>query len=347
MATIKDIAKLSNVSTSTVSRVLNNDSSLSVTEETRKKVNEVAEKLQYTLPQRKSVKKQHELKDMKIGLIIYCSEKVEDEDPYFLSIRQGVEQELYHYGLEISKVIRWINYDSYESLNGLDSLIVIGKIDFDFLNPFFVQIQNIVFVDYSPNDEVFDSVIVDFEKATYKALDHLLENGHASIGFIGGTVFLHQFGSKAGSRQMDKRLKGFRKYMESKGLFNEDHVYIGDNFTTQTGYELMKKAISNNCLPTAFIIASDPMAIGAYRALEEAGISIPNEVSIVAFDDITIAQYMTPPLTTIKVYSNEMGKAAVRLLDEKLNGREVSMKLVVPTKLIIRQSTVNKFENNR
>lgn len=341
MATIKDIAELANVSPTTVSRVLNNDTSLSVTEETRKKIFEIAEKLQYKLPQRKVSKKHHEIKHAKIGLIIYCSEEVEDEDPYFLSIHQGVERELYRYGLEISKTIRWINYDSYDSLSDLDSLIVIGKVDFDYLNPIFMQIKHIVFIDYSPNDEMFDSVLVDFEKATYKALNHLLENGHSSIGFIGGTDIIHQFGSRVGMKEVDQRQKFFQKFMENKGLDHAKHLYIGENFSTLTGYKLMKKAIRNKSLPTAFVIASDPMAIGAYRALKEAGLSVPDEVSIVAFDDITIAQFMTPPLTTVKVYTDEMGKAAVRLLYDKINGRKVPIKLVVPTKLVVRQSSVN------
>lgn len=100
----------------------------------------------------------------------------------------------------------------------------------------------------------------------------------------------------------------------------------------------MKKAIKKGDLPTAFFVASDPMAIGAIRALLESNIGVPDEVAIVSVDDIEMAAFVSPPLTTVKMYSEQMGRVAVNLILERISGREIPLKVEVPTKLIIRDS---------
>jgi LacI family transcriptional regulator len=110
----------------------------------------------------------------------------------------------------------------------------------------------------------------------------------------------------------------------------------------------MKKAISQNHLPTAFMIASDCMAIGLLKACYEAGIRIPKDLSIFSFNDITQSQYTIPPLSTVKVYKEFMGEEAVNLLIEKSMGqRTISKKVIIPTELVIREScrTIKDEEN--
>jgi LacI family transcriptional regulator len=87
------------------------------------------------------------------------------------------------------------------------------------------------------------------------------------------------------------------------------------------------------------VCASDPMALGAFRALHEAGIKVPEDISIISFDDIDAAAYLQPALSTVKIHSFEMGKTAVKLLQDRIKGRELPMKVILPTELILREST--------
>lgn len=338
MANIRDVASLAGVSPSTVSRVLKGDPTLSVLEETRRKILSAAEQLQYKGTQRRPVTQAAQLKDYKIGLVTFCSEQFESEDPYYLSIRLQIEKEFNQLGLHITRTIRWVNHDSYESLSGLDGLIVIGKFEFDPYNLFFSQIQNIVFVDYSPDEDRFDSVVNDFDKVTRIALDHLLGLGYTRIGLISSRDFINRFGSDSGIDSMDQRQSSFENYMKQKNLYLPEHMYIGNKFSMSTGYQLMKEAIEKRNLPEAFLIGSDPMAIGAERALEEAGLKVPKDIALVGIDDIEMASYANPPLTTVKIYTEQMGQSAVKMLLERMSGREVPLKVVLPSKLMIRSS---------
>ncbi|MUG85551.1 LacI family DNA-binding transcriptional regulator [Paenibacillus timonensis] len=339
MATIRDVASLAGVSPSTVSRVLNGDPSLSVQEETRKKIMSAVEQLQYKMVSRRpAAAKAAQLKDYKIGLVTFCSEQFESEDPYYLSIRLQIEKEFNQLGLHITRTIRWVNHESYESLSGLDGLIVIGKFEFDPYNLFFNRIQNVVFVDYSPDENRFDSVIVDFNKVTTLALDHLIGLGYGKIGLISSRDFINRFGSDTGFDSVDQRQSSFEAYMKLKRMYYPEHVHIGKDFSMSTGYRLMKEAVDRGNLPEAFLIGSDPMAIAAGRALKESGLKVPKDIAIVGIDDIEMASYADPPLTTVKIYTEQMGQTAVRMLLERMNGREVPLKVVLPSKLIVRSS---------
>ncbi|MCM3186969.1 galactokinase [Priestia megaterium] len=99
-----------------------------------------------------------------------------------------------------------------------------------------------------------------------------------------------------------------------------------------------KRAIEKGNLPSAMIIASDPMAIGALRALYEEGINVPEDISLISFDDIEAAEFLNPPLSTVKIHAEEMGRMAAKLLWDRLNGRNISTRVVLDTELIIRKS---------
>ncbi|NEW00623.1 substrate-binding domain-containing protein [Bacillus megaterium] len=100
----------------------------------------------------------------------------------------------------------------------------------------------------------------------------------------------------------------------------------------------MKKFIEKGSLPSAMLIASDPMAIGAMRALNEANIKVPQDLSIISFDDIEAAAYLNPPLSTVKIHTDEMGKMAVKLLYDRIKGRSVPIKAILAADFILRDS---------
>lgn len=328
MATIKDIAQLAGVSIATVSRVLNYDTTLSVSDETKKRIFEAAEELSY---KKKAVRKQE---TGKIALLQWHSEKEELEDLYYMSIRLGVENRCRHHGVQVEKYFQ----DNYGDLKDdeVQGLIAIGKFSGKQVKELLAITKNLVFVDFSPDEERFDSIVIDFEKATEKVLQHFIEKGHERIGYIGGR---EGFKDRTSIIE-DQREKAFKRYLGEKGLLDEAFMYNG-TFSVDDGHSLMKKAIQEHGenLPTAFFAGNDSLAVGALRALLEEGFSVPDRVNIIGVNDISISKYVFPSLSTVKVYTELMGETAVDALLERIDGRKTAKKILIATKLIIRNSS--------
>lgn len=340
MATIRDIAQVAQVSAATVSRILSEDATLSVAEETRKRVLDACEKLQYTPNKKRKRNAKFQNESEHIGLLLLCSSELEYDDPYFMNLRLGVEKQCTDLGINISKTVR-MNGDSLENhqLSRLDGLIVIGNVDADDLSRFYPRVDRIVFVNFSPDLDRFDSVISDFHRATNQVMDHFSKLGYTNIGYIGGTEVIHRIEHES-VEITEKRKLYYEQYLKERNLYCKQNVYFGD-WTIASGYQMMKKAIAKGNLPEAFFIASDPMAIGALRALQEEGVSVPRDVAIIGFDDIEMSAFSSVPLTTVKIYTEQMGRSAVNLMIERLRGRDIPVQIVVPTKLIIRESCGN------
>jgi len=332
MATIKDISKEVGVSPATVSRVLNHDKTLSVSNEKRKLIFEVAERLSY-VPMRTRKKKVAKAK-YRVGLIHWYTIDQELEDPYYLSIRIGIEKKAIDHQVEIIKLYAPSKSD-LSSMKDVDGIICIGKFSDHEIEDFAQVSSNLVFVDSSPYEEIYDSVIVDIERAVLKIIDHLVESGCESIGYIGGREFAGQDDTPIG----EKRERVFRAYLEDKNMLDENHIFVG-KFLAESGYRLMKEAINtNDYLPQAYFIASDSMAVGALRALHEHGIKVPDALQIIGFNDIPTSNYTIPPLSTLRVHKEFMGETALQLMMERImNQRLVAKKVIVPTDLVIRES---------
>jgi LacI family transcriptional regulator len=318
-ATLKDIAEKAGVSVSTVSRILNLDDTLNVTDDTRNKVLEIADKLSYKT--RVKVPKQIE-----IALIHWYTREMELEDDYYLAIRLGVENSAISNNIKLHKVFL---DDFSKQLPNARGAIAIGKFDEKEIKLFQNKYEHLVFVDSSPDEELFDSVVIDFEESYRKAIKYLLDLGISDIGYIGGREYTQTLKQPIGER----RELFFRNYFKE-----QTKVHIG-KFSIESGYLLMKEIIESNRLAKAYLIASDAMAIGALRALYEANINVPNDVSIIGFNDNPQSEYTIPPLSTIKVYKDFMGEKAVKLLLESIKGKKVREKVLISTKLIIRKST--------
>ncbi len=137
---------------------------------------------------------------------------------------------------------------------------------------------------------------------------------------------------------MDTRQIAFENYARSKELNFRHFMYIGDKFTKAVGYELTKQAILTGNLPEVLLIGSDPMALGVYRAFGEAGIRIGKDIGLVSIDGIEDTAYMTPPLTTVMVYAYQMGRSAVDCLTQRIEGRQIPVKVILPVQLMERES---------
>lgn len=348
MATIKEIALKANVSTATVSRILNNDQTLSVSEDTRKRVFEVATMLDYKPTRKKSSKSINGLNSLEytIGLILTTSEEDEYNDPYFQQIRLGIEMACQQFDLKIGTLLRIGRDQIFSDLNGLDGLIVVGAIDTEEIISQYYENKNIVFVDNFPASKKYDLVRSDLKGATIEVIDTLLEAGHQTIGYMGGRHTIKSITGETGIEIDEIRKATFQQVMKEKGLYKPQYILKG-HWNPNGGYQLMKELIEKGNMPDAIIIGSDPMAIGALRALNEAGIQVPDNLSVISFDDIESAAFLNPPLSTVKVHPDELGKAAVKLLvDRLINKRTVPVEMTLGTELILRESSRNKKGQN-
>jgi len=340
MATIKDIATLANVSSSTVSRVLNNDPTLTVLDTTRDRILKISKELGYTALKIRKTEKQRVKRaaHQKIGIFMSCTdEEIVDgiDDPYFASIRRAIENECMLRGLFLTRFMRVSDIQQASLNNELDGLIVLSGMDLLQLNKIKNQVEHIVFVNYSLNENDFDSIVVDFKNATCEAVNHLVKLGYKKIGFLGG----EERESMTGKKQVIKgvRQETFENSLKEQGLFRNEYVFLGE-YSMKQGYELMKTALQLHDLPEAFFVASDSMAMGAIRAICEENLRIPEDIAIVSLNDVEFAKFASPPLTSVKIYTEQMGKLGVQLLLDRFEGRDIPIKAIVPTRLIIRES---------
>ncbi|ALC83667.1 MULTISPECIES: LacI family DNA-binding transcriptional regulator [Bacillus] len=329
MATMKDIAEKANVSIATVSRVLNHDSTLSVGEEVKKKIFETAEYLNYKKHISKIAKKQ-----LRIAIVQWYTESEELNDMYYYSIRQGAEKKIERNQHEYTRIFQ--NVDKKNNMK-IDGIIAIGKFSDEQKKQLQEWSSMICYVDDVRSMTTSDYVIVDFNQATGSALSHLIAQGHSKIGMLAGQEHF----SDSTELLVDPRYESFQSYMKKNGLFEEKYCSVG-SFSVESGYHMMDRAIRElkNDLPTAFFCANDSIAVGALRALRDHGISVPDQVSIIGVNDSSVAKYISPSLSTVRVPTELMGETAVSLLEERIfDQRTVAKTVVLATELVIRESS--------
>ena len=190
MASIKEIAERAGVSNATVSRVLNYDTSLSITDDKRKMIFEIAESMNYK-PPRQRKQGVGAKKGLRIGLIHWYGVSEELLDVYYLSIRLGIEKECLNQGVELIKVFREEHLVLEKKLKQVDAIIAVGKFTSQEIDAFKAVSEHIVFVDSSPMELMFDSVVIDFRAAMKCVLRFLIDHkGIDDIGYIGGREYI-------------------------------------------------------------------------------------------------------------------------------------------------------------
>lgn len=336
MATIRDIATRAGVSASTVSRVLNMDTTLSVSDETRENIFCVAEELEY-IP-RKS-KKAKEAEAREITIVYWYEYEQEMDDPYYLSIRLAMEQKAEEYGYRAQVV----SQNSLDKINpDTIGILVLGRLDESMLHTLKEQYENVIVIDNTFGLQGFDYVGSDLAAATTGALQYLYDLGHRRIAHLGGSV-VPVLGKK---EFYDSRDVAYATFMRSRDLYDEALVY-SCAFTTKTAYHKMTEMLAKETKhPTAIFVSNDSMAIGAYRAIAEKGLRIPEDISVVGFNDQPNAKYMMPPLTTVRIDTKYIGYSAVDLLVEReLHPREYNKFVMLPTEMKIRRSCTQPGQN--
>lgn len=325
MATIKDIAEKAQVSITTVSRVLNYDETLSVNAATKNRILEIAEELDY---QPKNQKKRR--KKLSLLLINYYSLEGEVEDPYYLSVRIAIERRAAQLEYKLTSVARGDEFNSA----GIDGILCLGAFSEEEIREIDALDKPIIFVDSSPDHLKYDSIAFDLTREANRIMEYLWDCGHRKIGFIGGNDTEGNVLESA----PDARTTAYRAFMKERNLYRKEYERIG-TFTSKTGFQLMNELMGLEDAPTAVFVANDSLAVGCINAINRAGKRCPEDFSIVGFNDIMMAKYMVPPLTTMRLYMDFMGERAVDLIGDRiLTKRELPMQVILPAKLMIRES---------
>lgn len=338
MATIRQIAQEAGVSAATVSRVLNNDTSLSTSVETRQRIFAIAEKLGYKPQRVRKLKQEAERSSLQIGLLLWSTAEDEKNDPYFAAVRRGIEVQCEKLGISITRVIRGDFDSAYEDVKLLDGLLVVGSIEASDVLAIFPKGDRIVFVNHGEELFQFDTVHLNFDGAIASSYEYLVSLGHEEIGFIGGVEWIHSLKNPQNLRSIEEHR--YRAYIRLQEQYNHKPSCVQwvEDWSSQGGYEAMKKMMSQPKPPTACIVASDHMAVGALHALNELNITVPEQMSLVGFNDIELAAFVNPPLTTVHAYTEVLGETAVKMLLERIEGREVPLQVKVNTSFVERDS---------
>ncbi|MFD2706756.1 LacI family DNA-binding transcriptional regulator [Salibacterium lacus] len=327
MATIKEIADRAGVSPSTVSRVLNYDKALSVADTTKKRIFEAAEELSY----QKVRGKKTEVRT--IAFLHWVDDQEELDDIYYMAIRFGIEKRA---DMSNVKLVKYGEDELEQIETDVEGIIAVGHFNQDQVQALKRLEKKIVFVDSNPDETASDAVLVDFERISKMIIDHYVKQGYKEIGFIGG----YETFKDTTEPMTDLRERYYRSYMAELGLLQEKFIFVAD-FSVDSGYQQMEKAIRTlgEELPGAFYVANDPMAVGCLRALHESGLNVPDDVSLIGINDITVSKYLFPPLSSVKIYTELMGETAVDLVLERIQEeRKVPKKVYLNSDLQLRQS---------
>lgn len=345
-----DIAKKAGVSLTTISRVINLDKNLSVSKETEEKIWKFVHELGYKTNKSKTASES--MKTSKIKNIGYILTRAKEtfEDTFFIKIIYGIEQELIAQRHNLGFANTAYDLEDPVMLNnilnsGCDGVIFIGSVPENLYNLLVSRIPSCVSIFAIPENKPIDCITVDFEKYSYMIVDKMIQMGHTNIAFIGGASYFHspEETEAGGFYNHEGRYCGYLKALLVNGI-NINHNIIKDgNWDIEIAYMKMVEILDGNIKVTAVFAASDRMAIGAMRAIQERGWSIPADISLAGFDDIEISKYLNPPLTTVYYPKEEMGRIAVKLLLESIHNidnrvDDIQRTVLLPSSIVTRDS---------
>ncbi len=331
MATMKDIARIAKVSTSTVSHVINN--TRYVSDEIREKIMKVVNELNYTPS---AVARSLKVKETKtLGMLVTAT-----SNPFFAEVVSGVEQycNQHHYNLIISSIDgneqrlqQNIQTLIQKQVDGL--LLMYSDTRHAMVEQLNLNLP-IVVMDWWPTELNADKIYENSEFGAYLATKTLIEQGHKNIAIITG---------KLDKSLAHNRLLGYQKALQDAHLpINPDWI-IESHFDFEGGVEGMKKLLQITPRPTAVFACSDTIAVGVYQVAWQQGLRIPQDISVIGYDNIMLAQYLTPPLTTIHQPKAELGKLAVETLLERIKSPDLEYKTTMLQPQLIWRASIAKI----
>ena len=325
MATLKDIAKIANVNVSTVSKALRNSSDLS--DETKLIIRTIADELNYPYSTDGTPKHSN-----LVGVIL-----PDIISPYYNTALQSLQNKLLEYGYRVIVMYSLFNKDEEcacfkELIRNRVSAVVCFSTNTVTPSRFRDLVQKsttpVLLIGKDEDCDFCDNIYINRWKSVQMAVDHLISLGHRRIAYLGEPL-------------STERRKAFSTAMMAQNIkIPSEYVVENDKRFEACGYEGMKTLLELPECPTAVFAAYDGIAIGAMRAIQEAGLSIPQDISIVGIDDSNIAKYLNVQLTSVTEPTHDLGDLAADLIMQKLSKRyRIMQNIKLPPTLKIREST--------
>ncbi len=335
MATLKDIAVKAGVHTSTVSRVLNGRGEIRVSENTKERVREIANLLDYEPNQLARAFRLR--KTNTIGLII-----PDIANSFFSGISRSIEKASYNKGYNLvvcntdeepGKEERFVKNLVSRGIDGL--IIATAQHEVGYIQNLNTKKIPFVLIDRDFPDIETNAVISNNRKSAFEAIEYLKNMGHRRIGFISGRQNLST---------IINRLQGYRDAVEEFDLDDEEILVSGNGYSIESGYQAAMQMLSIQNPPSSLLIAGNLLTIGVIKAAREKGKIIPRDISLIAYMDSRLAPYLQTPLSTISHPLEEMGTKAFQLLLKNIDSENYmkKSKIIIETKLNIRESVVKK-----
>ncbi len=311
--TMMDVAATAGVSQATVSLVLNGSPGAKLSDATRKRVNEAARELGYTLVRRGS----RAVPDDRSNIVFIADEIT--TDPWMALAFEGVRDKAYEYGINVSLAVSHGDEETEQMIvNQMSRLPLLGliygtiltrRVD---LTPAFDG-QHTVLLNCYNADRSLPSVVPGDVLGGRTATDHLIKAGYHRIALING---------QTGVEATRDRLKGYRQALSSHDIAFDGELVRPGNWEPRSGYEHTHALMDLETPPDAIFCANDLMALGCYDALKERGLRVPDDIAVIGFDNREISESMHPPLSTLVLPQYEMGEVAFELLLDNANGRQ-------------------------
>ncbi len=328
---LKQISEITGYSPATISNALNYKRG--VNKDTAAKVFEVARELGYI----------EENRITKVRFVVYKKTgQILDDTPFFPMMMDGAEREARNCGLEMSVMMIDRRVDGYENQiqqlvhDKTCAMIILGtELSDEDLLPFRHALSPVLILDYWSSDMSFDGVLINNADSARMAVEYLVKKGHKKIGYLRGNVRIKAFRSRA---------VGYQVGLNKAGIAMDKHYIFTLSTTMDGAYHdmlalLESRVTSLKDLPSAFFADNDMIAFGAMKALKEKGYRIPEDISIIGFDDLPYCEIVSPRLTTIRVSKQEMGAVAVNRMKQLITTHGSShLKMQVCTQLIERDS---------
>ena len=333
-ATSFDIAYKAGVSQSTVSRALSG--SHLVSEETRKKIQAIAKELNYKVD--KNASNLRTQSSNTLALLLFEDPTSDDSNinPFFLSMLGSITRASAKAGYDLLVSFQQLSNDfhaDFEETHKADGMILLGYGDYQ---DYEIMLNNLIenqthFVMWGADipSENTTTISCDNIQGGYDITQHLLNLGRKQLAFIGS--------ASSSSPEFYDRYKGHCNALKNANIKPSKRNQIDSDFTEESGYHAALKLLDKNIEIDGIVAACDLIAIGVIKALKERNIAIPQDISVVGYDDISIARFTTPPLTTVQQDTNLAGELLVETLVDRIKGNQVENKVMAPT-VIVRNS---------
>lgn len=334
--TLKEIAKEVGVSISTVSRVINRKGTNAASKEVQDRIWEVVRETGY-VPNAAAQSLKRSDQPMSLDTAphviacLFARSPAAINDPFFTRLARSVEECAYQKNYVVKFLFTALDLDHPGTMqiimdNHVEGIVVLGRCEKKLLATIKRELKNVVCVSLNATEDRVDQIICDGLDIGRAVVDYLIDLGHQNIGYIGE---IHN----------EIRYNGYRSALTARNLPIQANAVVDVILSSDGGYRGAKQLFRQAPEVTAIFCANDATAVGAIHALQEEGVKIPGDISVISVDNIEMAQYVSPPLTTVQIPLEEMGHMAFsNLADRITGGHRIPIRVSVPFSLVERES---------